>query len=93
MCRLDRRQAGWLDPRGIAALVLGVIFILETDFVGVRDTIALTVFATVLLSAFIHGASGLTAVKRYGRIAQSLPDDAAEKQALSALPSYRIPLQ
>lgn len=91
--RQTKLFAGWLGPRGIAAIVLGVIFILDTDFVRVREPIALTIFATVLLSAFIHGASGIAAVRHYGRFARMLPDETPEKQPVNDLPSYRIPLR
>lgn len=83
---------GWLGPKGLAAVILGVIFIQETSFVNAKQMIAFGVIVTVLLSVFVHGASAVRLVARYGRFAQQLPEDAAEKQAVTELHSYRIPL-
>jgi len=83
---------GWLGPKGLATVVLGVIFIQETSFINAWQMIAFGVVVTVLLSVFVHGASAVRMVAGYGRFAQQLPEDAAEKQAVTELPSYRIPL-
>lgn len=83
---------GWLGPKGMAAIILGLIFIQETSVANAREMIAFGVIMTVLLSVFVHGASAVKLVVGYGRFAKQLPENAAEKQAVTELSSYRIPL-
>ncbi len=83
---------GWLGPKGLATVVLGVIFIQETSFINAWQMIAFGVVVTVLLSVFVHGASAVRMVAGYGRFAQQLPEDAVETQSVTELPAYRIPL-
>jgi NhaP-type Na+/H+ or K+/H+ antiporter len=46
---------GWFGPRGLASVVFGVI-VFDAGVVG-RETIAMTVVCTVLISIILHGAT------------------------------------
>jgi len=58
---------GWFGPRGLASIVFGVI-VFDAGVPG-RETIAVTVVCTVLLSIILHGATAnplITALRRSG---------------------------
>jgi NhaP-type Na+/H+ or K+/H+ antiporter len=58
---------GWFGPRGLASIVLGLVYLeREADLPG-APTIKLVVMATVLLSIFAHGLTALPATVRYAR--------------------------
>ena len=71
---------GWFGPRGLASMVLGLIFLEEQANIPGETTITMVVIATVLLSVFAHGASAVPAINIYDRIIASFPDSAAELQ-------------
>ena len=71
---------GWFGPRGLASMVLGLIFLEEQANIPGETTITMVVIATVLLSVFAHGASAVPAINMYDRIIASFPDSAAELQ-------------
>ena len=51
----NRLFIGWFGPRGLASIVFGVI-VFDAGVPG-RETIAVTVVLTVLLSIILHGAT------------------------------------
>jgi NhaP-type Na+/H+ or K+/H+ antiporter len=59
---------GWFGPRGLASIVLGLVYIEHSAEHTVSPTITLTVIATVVLSIFAHGLSAKAGAKWYGRI-------------------------
>ena len=62
---------GWFGPRGLASIVLAVIF-LEADLhLAGEDTIRLTVMATVALSIFAHGLTAKPGIDRYAAAVSS----------------------
>jgi NhaP-type Na+/H+ or K+/H+ antiporter len=66
---LDRATVlfmGWFGPRGLASIVLGLVY-LEHHEGGAHPTIRLAVVATVLLSIFAHGATALPGIAWYAR--------------------------
>ena len=71
---------GWFGPRGLASIVLGLIFLAEKAHLAGESLIILTVVATVLLSVFAHGISSAPAINVYARQVESLPPDALEHQ-------------
>ncbi len=75
---------GWFGPRGLASIVLGLIFLEEQSNIPGETTITLVVIAAVLLSVFAHGASAAPAINLYNRKITSLPDGAAEQQEPAA---------
>ena len=71
---------GWFGPRGLASIVLGLVYLeQETHFPG-ESTIRFAVQATVLLSIFAHGLSAMPGIGLYARKIASLAADAPEHQ-------------
>jgi sodium/hydrogen antiporter len=57
---------GWFGPRGLASIVFAVI-LLEESHLPHEQTILLTIYLTVGLSAFVHGLTAAPLADRYGR--------------------------
>lgn len=78
---------GWFGPRGLASIVLGLIFLEAEAHLSYESTIALAVSATVLLSIFAHGLSALPGSKWYAKQITNLDANAPELQKIvSVLP-------
>ena len=75
---------GWFGPRGLASIVLGLVYLQqEADLPG-EHTIRLAVVVTVLLSIFAHGLTAMPGITLYeGKIAL-LTAAAPEHQAVKA---------
>jgi NhaP-type Na+/H+ or K+/H+ antiporter len=58
---------GWFGPRGLASIVLGLVFLEEETHLPGEETIKLVVMATVMLSIFAHGFSALPGIELYSR--------------------------
>ncbi|MFP3740230.1 sodium:proton exchanger, partial [Burkholderia sp. SIMBA_019] len=72
----------WFGPKGLASIVLGLVYLEgETNLPG-ETTIKLIVMATVLLSILAHGISALPAINRYTRAIAALGDDAPEHETV-----------
>ena len=56
---------GWFGPRGLASIVFGVI-VFDAEVPG-RETVAVTVVLTVLLSIVAHGATANPLITTLGR--------------------------
>ncbi|RJP88143.1 MAG: sodium:proton exchanger [Desulfobacteraceae bacterium] len=70
---------GWFGPRGLASIVLGLIYLEQTHHTG-DASIRLAVMATVMLSIFAHGLSAVPGIELYARKVKSLPKDAPEHE-------------
>ena len=77
---------GWFGPRGLASIVLGLIFLKQEANLAGETMIALIVGATVLLSVFAHGMSAAPAIRYYGNQIEKLPPDAPEQQETIKIP-------
>ncbi|MGB8433662.1 MAG: cation:proton antiporter [Burkholderiales bacterium] len=73
---------GWFGPRGLASIVLGLVFLEQEAHLGGEPTIRLAVMATVLFSIFAHGASALPGIDLYARRIALLDEASPEHQAL-----------
>lgn len=73
---------GWFGPRGLASIVLGLVFLEQEADLGGEATIRLAVVATVLFSIFAHGASALPGINLYARRIALLDKASPEHQAL-----------
>jgi NhaP-type Na+/H+ or K+/H+ antiporter len=71
---------GWFGPRGLASIVLGLVFLEEEVHLPGEETIKLAVIMTVMLSIFAHGFSALPGIDRYARSVAELDAAAREKQ-------------
>ena len=71
---------GWFGPRGLASIVLGLVFLEEEIHLPGEESIKLAVIVTVLLSIFAHGFSTLPGISWYARRVTELGHDAPEQQ-------------
>jgi NhaP-type Na+/H+ or K+/H+ antiporter len=72
---------GWFGPRGLASIVLGLVYLEEQSHAAAVATIRPAVIATVLASIFLHGASAGPGTAIYARSLGELPPDAPEHAA------------
>lgn len=73
---------GWFGPRGLASIVLGLVYLEHVQVTAAKSTIALTVMATVLLSIFAHGLSAQPGISLYLKQLARLGDAAHENLEL-----------
>jgi NhaP-type Na+/H+ or K+/H+ antiporter len=73
---------GWFGPRGLASIVLGLVYLEQELRLPGETTIRLAVMVTVLLSIFAHGLSASTGIGLYARRLSSLAVDAPEHHAV-----------
>jgi NhaP-type Na+/H+ or K+/H+ antiporter len=78
---------GWFGPRGLASIVLGLVYLEQQANLPGEDTIRLTIMLTVLLSIVLHGMSALPGIKLYARKTAALNAYAPELQAIDGGPS------
>jgi NhaP-type Na+/H+ or K+/H+ antiporter len=71
---------GWFGPRGLASIVLGLVYIEQQAHLPGETTIRLAVTVTVLLSIFAHGLSALPGINLYARTAGVLPENTPEAE-------------
>ena len=69
---------GWFGPRGLASIVLGLVYLEQQTNLPIEDTIRYAVMATVLLSIVAHGLSAMPGIARYARSVERLPAGAPE---------------
>jgi NhaP-type Na+/H+ or K+/H+ antiporter len=69
---------GWFGPRGLASIVLGLVYLEEATPAGSEPVIRLTVMVTVLISIFAHGLSALPGMELYARKLAKLPSNAPD---------------
>ena len=70
---------GWFGPRGLASIVLGLVYLEHhTEGSATSTTIRLAVMLTVLASIFAHGLSALPGMEVYERRIRTLSPDAPE---------------
>ncbi len=69
---------GWFGPRGLASIVLGLVYLEEETRQPGESTIRLAVMMTVLLSILAHGLSALPGMALYARKVETLPPGAPE---------------
>jgi NhaP-type Na+/H+ or K+/H+ antiporter len=78
---------GWFGPRGLASIVLGLVFLEQETRQPGELTIRLAVMATVALSIFAHGASALPGIELFARRIATLPPDAPELAGVEMTPA------
>ncbi len=76
---------GWFGPRGLASVVLGLIFLEHETHLAYQDIIIGTVSATVLLSVSAHGLTALPGMKWYARYVQQFGGNAPELQEITTV--------
>jgi NhaP-type Na+/H+ or K+/H+ antiporter len=73
---------GWFGPRGLASIVLGLVYLERHANLPGESTIQLAVMATVLVSIFAHGLSAIPGISLYAKKIACLPRSAPEHQAI-----------
>jgi NhaP-type Na+/H+ or K+/H+ antiporter len=84
---LDRSTVvfmGWFGPRGLASIVLGLVYLEQEAHLSGEATTRLAVKATVLLSIFAHGLSAMPGIGLYARNLAALAPDAPENREVAA---------
>jgi sodium/hydrogen antiporter len=71
---------GWFGPRGLASIVLGLVYLEQEMHLSGEPTIRVAVMMTVLLSIFAHGLSAVPGIAIYARKIASLPAGTPEHQ-------------
>jgi len=72
---------GWFGPRGLASIVLGLVYLEQDAHLPGESTIRLTVMLTVLLSIFAHGLSAAPGINVYAKQVAGLEPTAPELEA------------
>ena len=75
---------GWFGPRGLASIVLGLVYIEQETHLPGEPTIRIAVMLTVLCSIFAHGLSALPGINLYAGKVSTFPADAPELQDSNA---------
>lgn len=73
---------GWFGPRGLASIVLGLVFLEHVTHTPGSMTIRFVVMITVMLSILAHGFSTLPGINFYAKKLMSLPDESPEKKMM-----------
>ena len=73
---------GWFGPRGLASVVLGLVYLKQKAHLPGEKLIILAIVATVLLSVFAHGISALPASRWYVRQVEGMEPGAPELAAV-----------
>jgi len=73
---------GWFGPRGLASIVLGLVYLEGQANLPGESTIRLAVMATVLLSIFAHGLIALPGIDFYATRIATLDNSAPEWQEI-----------
>lgn len=79
MSRATLLFMGWFGPRGLASIVLGLVYLEKETGLPYESTIALTIMMTVLLSVFAHGFTALPGINLYRKRIEELPVESPEK--------------
>jgi NhaP-type Na+/H+ or K+/H+ antiporter len=76
---------GWFGPRGLASIILGLIFLEQKTNLSVEPAIILAVISTVLLSIFAHGISAAPAINLYARRTAAIAPNSLERQKIDEM--------
>jgi NhaP-type Na+/H+ or K+/H+ antiporter len=58
---------GWFGPRGLASIVLGLVYLQQETHTAGEATIRIAVMMTVLVSIFAHGLSAMPGIALHSR--------------------------
>ncbi len=70
--------AGWFGPRGLASIVLGLVYLEHNAHLPIPKSIILAVIATVWISIYAHGFSAMPGIAAYERRLANLRRDSPE---------------
>jgi NhaP-type Na+/H+ or K+/H+ antiporter len=72
---------GWFGPRGLASIVLGLVYLEKSASLPGEATLRLAVMATVLISILAHGLTATPGIRRYAAAVARLDANAPERRA------------
>jgi sodium/hydrogen antiporter len=72
---------GWFGPRGLASIILGLVFLEEAASLSASVEISTVVAATVLLSVLLHGLTSSPLSMLYARSAATMSPAAPEQMS------------
>jgi sodium/hydrogen antiporter len=75
---------GWFGPRGLASIVLGLVYLEQGLYLPGESATRLAVIVNVALSIFAHRLSAVPGIGLYARKVAALPPDAPEHQEVQA---------
>jgi len=75
---------GWFGPRGLASIVLGLVYLEQGLYLPGEHTTRLAVIATVGLSIFAHGLSAVPGIDLYSRKVAAFAQNAPEHREVVA---------
>ena len=73
---------GWFGPRGLASIVLGLVYLEQELHLPSESAIRAAVMMTVVLSIFVHGLSAMPGISTYARKVATLSPSAPERQEI-----------
>src|SRR5450631_950855 len=73
---------GWFGPRGLASIVLGMVYLEQELHLPNESAIRAAVMMTVILSIFVHGLSAMPGISIYARKVAALDSSAPEREEL-----------
>jgi NhaP-type Na+/H+ or K+/H+ antiporter len=73
---------GWFGPRGLASIVLGLVYLEQELRLPSESAIRAAVMMTVVLSIFVHGLSAMPGISIYARKVAALNSSAPERKDL-----------
>jgi sodium/hydrogen antiporter len=71
---------GWFGPRGLASIVLGLVYLEQETNTPGQSVIRLVIMVTVAMSIFVHGFTTLPGINLYARKLAGLDGQSPEKQ-------------
>jgi NhaP-type Na+/H+ or K+/H+ antiporter len=75
---------GWFGPRGLASIVLGLVYLESQASLSGEQNIRLAIMATVLMSIVAHGVSALPGIGLYAKSIAALDSRAPERGGADA---------
>ena len=72
----------WFGPRGLASIVLGLVYLEQELHLPSESAIRAAVMMTVVLSIFVHGLSAMPGISTYARKVATLSPSAPERQEI-----------
>ena len=75
---------GWFGPRGLASIVLGLVYLEQQASLPGERSIRLAVMATVLMSIVAHGITALPGIRLYAKRIAALDSSAPERSVAEA---------
>jgi sodium/hydrogen antiporter len=75
---------GWFGPRGLASIVLGMVYLEQEMHLPGESTIRLVVILTVALSIIVHGLSARPGIALYARKIATIEANAPEHGELAS---------